>query len=342
MTATRTGYTVRAYTPRDESAVLALMERCLQGGPTGHRTAEFFRWKHEANPFGRSFSLVAQEGGEIIGFRTFLRWRFLAGDEPVEAVRAVDTATHPDHQGRGIFTTLTLAALEGLGDEVALVFNTPNERSRPGYLKMGWSPVGTVPITVRPVHPLGLVRGGVSARRGRGAPSGPPPPSPLPAAREALQDEAAVADLLARARPDGSRLVTDRSVAYLRWRYGDAPGLGYRAVTIGSGGRLAGMALGRPRRRGSLREFLIAEVITADDDARTARQLLRRAARSGCDHVVAHFPRGTRLPAAGLVTGYLPVPRLGLNLVAKPLTPDLERALTLRAWQLSLGDLEVF
>ena len=68
----------------------------------------------------------------------------------MRAVRAVDTATHPDFRGQGVFSALTLGALEELrSDGVAFVFNTPNERSRPGYLKMGWQPVGQVRVLAR-------------------------------------------------------------------------------------------------------------------------------------------------------------------------------------------------
>ncbi len=65
-----------------------------------------------------------------------------AGRHAVRAVRAVDTATHPDHQGRGIFSTLTPTRSRRCGSRADLVFNTPNEKSLPGYLKMGWQIVG--------------------------------------------------------------------------------------------------------------------------------------------------------------------------------------------------------
>ena len=72
-----------------------------------------------------------------------MRWEFQRGDEVFRCVRAVDTATHPDYQGRGLFTRLTKAALpELVADGVKFVFNTPNDQSRPGYLKMGWQAVG--------------------------------------------------------------------------------------------------------------------------------------------------------------------------------------------------------
>ncbi len=88
------------------------------------------------------------EQGQVIGFRMLLLWRFRRGDEAVTAVRAVDTATHPDHQGRGIFRALTTVAVDELRDEgVGFVFNTPNDQSRPGYLKMGWVDIGRPPLS---------------------------------------------------------------------------------------------------------------------------------------------------------------------------------------------------
>ena len=76
----------------------------------------------------------------------------------------MDTATHPDFQGKGIFTTLTLGAIPDLRDDgVDLVFNTPNDKSRPGYLKMGWSEVGRVPVGIR-LGSMGSVRTVLKAR----------------------------------------------------------------------------------------------------------------------------------------------------------------------------------
>src|SRR5207247_2560043 len=118
----------------------------------------FFRWKHVDNPFGRSFMLVAEAEERILGLRAFMRWRFAAGGREVGAVRAVDTATHPDFQGRGIFSLLTRAALDSLPADVGFVFNTPNEKSGPGYLKMGWHEVGRIPIAIRVRNPMGFVR----------------------------------------------------------------------------------------------------------------------------------------------------------------------------------------
>ena len=158
MSRSRVALDIRPFAEHDTAAVLSLLEASLGGGPAGERSPAFFRWKHLENPFGRSYMLVAEADDRIVGFRAFMRWRFDLGGEPVRAVRAVDTATHPDHQGRGIFRQLTTTALEDLRSEADLIFNTPNDKSLPGYLKMGWRKVEEVPIRVRVRRPVRFLR----------------------------------------------------------------------------------------------------------------------------------------------------------------------------------------
>jgi hypothetical protein len=293
------------------------------------------------NPFGPSYLLLAESEGRLVGLRAFMRWRFLAGDRPVRAARAVDTATHPDFQGRGVFTRLTLAALDAVRGEVDLVFNTPNGKSGPGYLKMGWREVGRVPVSVRVRHPLRLLG---SLRRDPAPAPGPaePPAVQAPPAAAVLHRGPALARLLEREPGAPGRLATPRDLGYLRWRYGAAPLLGYRAVTEERGGEVTGLALFRVRRRGRLWESTVTEVLAGGDPG-TARRLLRRVARAApSDHLTFHAPAGSPLARAAAASGFLPSPAR-LSLVANPLAGDLRPDPTeLGAWALSLGDLEVF
>ena len=118
--------TVRPLTQADRPAVLELIELSLAGGPTGHRSTEFFDWKHLSNVFGPSLGLVATDDADrLVGLRLFMRWRFEVAGRTIEAARPVDTATHPDHRGKGIFRMLTMAALDHLPAET-LIFKAIN------------------------------------------------------------------------------------------------------------------------------------------------------------------------------------------------------------------------
>ncbi|MFJ8436497.1 GNAT family N-acetyltransferase [Kitasatospora sp. NPDC094019] len=363
----------------DLPAVLDLLTASLAGGPTGTRTAEFFTWKHLRNPFGASPGLIAETpDGRLAGVRLFLRWQWRPGgadSRPVDAVRPVDTATHPDFQGRGIFRRLTLDLLEQVAGDTALVFNTPNGNSLPGYRKMGWQELGRVPVAVRAVRPAAFARGARAAlaRRPGAAPAGAPD-CRLPTARAWLAEQTAgdagdagdagnvngtngtngtsglngvngpLAELLReRAAADAAdpRLAVHRTPEFLRWRYGEAPGLDYRVLTVHRGGELTGLAVGRPRRRGPLAEFTLADLVVRPGDRDSAVRLLRAAAReSGCDHVATHLAPGTEAAEAALRAGYLRAPRTGMTLAAR--TPAGATPLTLADWRFSLGDLEVF
>ncbi|MCF2529730.1 GNAT family N-acetyltransferase [Yinghuangia soli] len=395
---------VRELAKDDEAQVLALLEASLAGGPTGERTQEFFDWKHRENPFGSSPGLVAESAdGRVVAVRLFLRWEFAFRGETVRAVRAVDTATHPEAQGRGLFRQLTMDLLQRMAADTDLVFNTPNANSLPGYLKMGWREVGKVPIALHPIRPLAFAKGLRELRSGeaervpggsdsgrpgrRGAvsssyasgssgsfgSSGPgssgstlPDVSELPratgdasaircrfptaqqffadpAARNGLEELIGDADS-ADAALYPERLRTRPTEAYLRWRYGSAPGLDYRVIAAYRQGVLDGVAFGRPRMRGPLAEFTLSQLLIRPGDRMTARRLLSAAGLSGCDHVATHLTPGSDASRAARYAGYATPPRTGMLMVARPLRP-LPYGLdphTLNSWHLALGDLEVF
>jgi GNAT superfamily N-acetyltransferase len=330
---------VRPAAPADLPAILDLMTASLAGGPTGQRSADAYRWKHVDNPFGESIALVAEVEGRIVGLRTMMRWRFVRDGVPFAAIRAVDTATHPDFQGRGIFRRLTEHALDLAREDTAFVFNTPNDNSRPGYLKMGWEVVGQVPIAIRVVRPTRFARG----IRGVGAATAgaQPPPCSLPPAESALDDVDGVRRLLQRWRPPTGALVTDRSPEYLRWRYLGNRDLGYRAIALRRDSELVGLAIGRPRWRGSLAELTLAEAIVADRDLAVARRLLRAAARSGVDHVATHLVGAPAAAAVRRRLGYVDAPGQGMLLTRRTLADD-RTGRQMEDWALTLGDLEVF
>lgn len=326
---------LRAYREDDESSVVEMLRASLGDGPAGERSPAFFRWKHFDNPFGPSYMLVAEMDDRIVGLRAFMRWRFVTGGRSVEAVRAVDTATHPDYQGMGIFRALTLRALEELKGKARFVFNTPNEASLPGYLKWGWQVVGEVPASVGVWRPLRLlsrlaIRGLSKAPDGKSFSAG-----------EILRPGGDLERLLQRSEVIPGRLATPRTLDYLRWRYGSAPFLNYRAVAAGSDST-RGLAIFRVRSRGAAWEAAVTELLVEEGDVRTARRLLRRVGNEAkVDHISAHFPRGTTGARAAAHLGFLRIGS-GKRFVVNPLSEVDPDPLDFESWSLTLGDLEVF
>lgn len=273
---------------------------------------------------------MAVAGGRLAGFRTFVRWEFDHPDGRVRrAVRAVDTATHPDFQGRGVFKTLTLHAVDELRDEgVDFVFNTPNAQSRPGYLKMGWHEVGRLPVWVRPAGP------GAALRMARAR---------VPAGKWSLPCEAGHAaaevlrggglDALLGSQPPARHLRTRRSGAFLAWRYG-LPELRYRVLTLGIDAA-NGFVVFRLRPRGQAIEVVVADVVVPAGDTSAERALLRRLASMRLGDYLIRIDR-RRLPAGR----FLPLVGQGPILTWRSLVQT--DAPGLADWDLVLGDIELF
>ncbi len=322
------GLTLRRATAADRGEILGLLAASL-GRDQDPRFEALFAWKHLENAFGESPAWVACDGDRIAGFRTLMRWEFADGDRTLHAVRAVDTATHPDYQGRGIFTRLTLHALEELtASGTDFVFNTPNDQSRPGYLKMGWQVVGQLPTVVRPTRLSRLAR---IAKARVPAERWSTPSTAGEDAAAVVADAGALAILIGERAPSTTGIETRLSPEFLAWRFG-TPLLGYRAV-VADAGLDHGVAIFRIRARGSAQEAALVALLTRAGDRRTAARLVRAVRTSAAaDYVLALG--GPRVWPGGLTR----LPGVGPLLTHRPLaTPDAPSG-----WNMTLGDIELF
>lgn len=320
--------TIRRATPDDDPAIVGLLADTL-GWDNDERHHQLFVWKHRENPFGPTPGWVAVDERGLVGSRTLMRWRFEAGPESLQAVRPVDTATHPRARGRGVFRALTLRAVAELTAEgVDLAFNTPNGQSLPGYLSMGWRPAGRVPLSInignlRRVPQIALARheaGGLWSL----------PTSCGEDAASVLDSTDEVSGLLAQRRVD-SRIRSELSVEYLRWRYG-SPTVKYRAMLLGRSPE-EGLVFFRLRDRGGVAEAVIAESLTPSVGCRSLFKVIRRIVRgSGAAYAVAlgrpRMPRSVPVPSGGPLLAWRPLANQG----ARPLGQ----------WDLCAGDIELF
>ena len=196
-----------------------------------------------------------------------------------------DTATHPDFQRRGIFRNLTTTALDELAASgVDFIFNTPNDKSRPGYLQLGWEDVGRLATTVRPTGIGSAIRiARAHACRPTGGRCRPTRASPRPSSSRIRVSSAS--STAPHRRPAGC--ARDAASTFLRWRYGFAE-LAYRAIVLDDD-PARGLAIFRLRRRGSAVEAALCDLLVpSGPDAPDAARALERAVvhGSGADYVI--------------------------------------------------------
>lgn len=337
-------FSIREYRADDETAVLALLYQSLGNGRAFARTSAFWRWKHFQNPFGPSLMVVAANG-EILGLRAFMRWQFRVGARTITAVRAVDTATHPMHRRHGVFSALSRLTVERARAEgIDLIFNTPNRVSLPGYLKLGWTYVGRPHLLVRILKPARVI-GALVRKTARNEVEGPVLTAPVVPSEMLLRRSGVLEPLLAQDDhlcADGIR--TNRTMAFLRWRYMGGSSLSYYAFWRGVEPSTV-VAILRPNLRRGLREIMLCEMLLSRAGVRDVPGLIRDLIEAvDADYLVAHAPLRSVHWQALVRAGFLPIPRLGPHFAVRPLTPGGVGVFPTRLvrWHLSLGDLEVF
>ncbi|NBW67001.1 GNAT family N-acetyltransferase, partial [bacterium] len=221
---------VREATTADIPAMNSLFAEVFGGGrPLAHD-----QWKYGENPFGAPVVVIAEDGNRVIGQYAIWPTPLRLGNSIYWGAQSLDTMTHPDYQGQGMFTALASACYEAAAkQEIVAVYGFPNENSYPGFMRRlnfhhafdvhGWTRLllpaahPRIPRLVAPVASLAVRLFPLP----RDAALRFEPLWPEEAATEALLDEW-------RASPGLCRV--ERSSAWWRYRFGAASGRKYQCV----------------------------------------------------------------------------------------------------------------
>ena len=309
---------IRKASDSDIPAIIQLLKVSL-GESLIPKSEALWNWKHVQNPFGKSPVLLDEENGEILGVRAFLMWEFFQNGKIFKSCRAVDTATHPEHQGKGIFKKLTMALIEEIKKNgMVAVFNTPNSKSTPGYLKMGWEKWGNLPLKLD-FH-VGKKRKGIQMQ----------------------SDWTAISDLIEEieSAPQtelslGTRLVK----GYLNWRYKDSPLFPYHYLSDGENYLL----IYRIKEGKMGREFRICDFYFLTELSPSQKKELNKSLAVKIRESGSRFSSFSGLKYSqqkNLDMGILPVIKIGPLVTVRQVQEDFYPLN--QDWSWSLGDLEVF
>ncbi|HJQ77216.1 MAG TPA: GNAT family N-acetyltransferase [Acidimicrobiia bacterium] len=308
---------VRRAVDADLPQILETLKAALGETPLLRRTSELWAWKHIDNPFGRSMILVADAQGRIAGVRAMMRWELVTPQgATLRCLRPVDTATHPEFMRSGVFRRLTTAAVdEAKSAGIDLIFNTPNEKSAPGYLKMGWRPIADLDALVRP-------RLGASARVRHDTP---------PSIEQLAPDLESPNRFDLEDRPPRG-LRTLRSETYLNWRFGSHPTASYGVLRDDGG-----VVVARANSRGRWSEVVVSDLL-GGADSRSIKQLARL---NRARYIAGWFSPGTPERRSAIRGGMFPIPRRTLRLVALPIVELETDVFDMASWDLATSDLEL-
>jgi len=123
-------WTLRRYETEDEDAILELLNAAFGKW----HSPEYWRWKYTRNPAGPPIIWLAEHNNKIIGHYGITPIRMKIGNAYVRGSFADDAATHPDYQGRGVFSSIVNRSYLDAGQGgIPITFGFANTNLGPTY-----------------------------------------------------------------------------------------------------------------------------------------------------------------------------------------------------------------
>ncbi|MCC7015884.1 MAG: GNAT family N-acetyltransferase [Rhodospirillales bacterium] len=314
-----------------------------------NRPEAYDRWRYLASPHGPAPGTLAVADNRAVGFYTLWPTPLKIGSASVAGAQSMDTMTHPDFRGQGIFVALAracfdLAATRG----VRLLYGFPNRESFPGFVRrLEWTHAGGIPHWIRPVRPsrhphlpapLGLLADAAVALWPAGRLGG----------YEVAVAPADPAHLAVLAEENAAGVCrVERASAWFAWRYASAAAQGYESITAVRGGTVRAAAVWgmKDDSWGASRDGRahLVELSGADPAAREAAlaQVISRARDRGAWllETVTNAPEAIRtLRRAGFVA-HRSAPLIVRALGPATFAPD---PFKVGNWRINGGDLDTF
>jgi hypothetical protein len=102
---------------------------------------DYFKWKYFENPAGHIIGTVACDNGKVVALYGLIPDEYLVNNSKVIVYQAMDIMVHPDYQGMGLFTKLSIYTsikiFQDFGDSYFVGY--PGQTSYPAFTqKAGW------------------------------------------------------------------------------------------------------------------------------------------------------------------------------------------------------------
>jgi GNAT superfamily N-acetyltransferase len=245
---------IRPYKNGDEEAIFELFCAAFSDLHDKDWWLEWWRWKYQHNPAGSPIIWVAEADDRLVAQYAIIPVKMKMGDRIITGSQSVDTMTHPDYRGRGMFLTLSERVFEEAGKQgIEIVYGFPNRM-------MSWHRKFWLEIDVRStlIKPLNLRNipakkisntfllkiGGVGlsffvkifTRTGS-----PPEVSGLTISRISSFDER-FNDFWEKVSNDYEIAVV-RDMTYLNWRYVEIPNVNYTIFVAEKNGQVMGYSV---------------------------------------------------------------------------------------------------
>lgn len=145
--------------PKNSLQDLVVLAR-VEYGESEIADPDYLRWQYLENPAGEAVVVVAHaDTGELAGQYVVIPLEFRIEGKVVKGSLSLNTLTHPNYRGMGLFTKMANQAYAICEEEgLALTLGFPNKNSYPGFVrKLNFQHIGNASVMFRPLRPLRLL-----------------------------------------------------------------------------------------------------------------------------------------------------------------------------------------
>ncbi len=326
---------------------------------------DYLRWQYLDNPAGKAIVVVARsQKDELAGQYVVIPTEFRIHGELQKGSVSLNTLTHPDYRGQGLFTKManeTYAVCEREGLHLTLGF--PNKNSYPGFVrKLQFRHIGNAAVMFRPLGIFSLA--GSLPAMNKAAKYAPSDMDGAPVANFFLhsgaldispldfQDEWAAYDELVNT-VELPRYTVHKSAAFCSWRFQKVPTRRYQSFQARDRDGMKAACVIRQRKvKGIECIFFVDFIMDGGPDGIAAgksllKAVLQRYRKSGVALAGMMVNRSTDLHRLARSAWFREMPSQLLPhdapvIVRRNGTAISESIFDVADWALSFGDYDVF
>ncbi len=272
---------LRKYRDGDEQAIVELLNFAFGKW----HSLRYWKWKYRENPAGSPIIWLAEHDSKIIGHYGIIPIKMKVGNMYVTGSFACNGATHPEYQGRGVFSSIVNRCyFDAAENGIPLTYGFAMIHLGPTYKRYEWrghisflvrvmKVLNWEPLLGRHLHNKFLIRAGSCVmervRRSRFEDGN------LEIERVDLFDER-IDRLWERVSKD-FKIIVVRDQTYLNWRYVDQPENEYIILTAVKNGEILGYCVLSEEQHGNLRYGFIVDVLGFQNHYSAIDCLIQRA-----------------------------------------------------------------
>ena len=116
------------------TAYISLSQACFP--QASHLTRQYFKWLYSDNPSGEVLGFDAYDGKRLAAHYVCVPASLLYEGKQIRGLLSLNTATHPDYRGQGLFKKLAGLTYECAAEAgYELVYGVANANSTPGFVR---------------------------------------------------------------------------------------------------------------------------------------------------------------------------------------------------------------